>query len=141
VSGEMVPIPFDDLVNVKSYSEIRSDLAEAEAKERGCVVVKPKANELFVDIDDDFMLEHFNRNIEVLRRSHKIRVRRTPSPSGEPAHFHIVVTLDRDVQPMERILLQSCLGSDPMREILSWQRLQCGDECPTLFFEKAEAAQ
>jgi|ERR1700722_139612 len=121
----------------KSYAEIRSEIAFKEAEERGCVVVVPKANELFVDIDTKEQFDMFTRCLEVLRRTEKCTATWTESPSGEPHHFHMIVSLERDVKdPLERITLQACLGSDPMREMLSWQRYKCGDNVPTLFFEK-----
>ena len=45
---------------------------------------------------------------------------------------------NRDVvSEMERCLLQALLGSDPKRELLSWNRI--GAEVVTCFFEKAES--
>jgi len=48
----------------------------------------------------------------------------------------VVVTLERNVEPMERILIQAFLGSDLKREALSWVRIVNNDPNPTLFFEK-----
>jgi hypothetical protein len=122
----------------RDYSEIRSEIAHKEAAERGCIVVVPGVRELFIDIDNDAQHETFNKNIEIVKRIESgAQVRRARSPSGEQGHWHIVVTLKRDLKDeAERIMLQSILGSDPMREALSWQRLQAGDKQPTLFFEK-----
>jgi hypothetical protein len=131
----------DTVAAAATYTEIRSALAEAEAESRGCAVVKPRPNELFVDIDSEEAMSTFRRQLEVFKRMHSHAiVRMGPSPSGLPGHFHIYVTLTRDVDAVTRILYQSLLGSDPMREILSYQRLDSGDECPTLFFEKKELA-
>ena len=60
-----------------------------------------------------------------------------PSPSGRPGRHHVVVTMPRPVSPMERIALQAILGSDPIREMLSWFRIERGIEEPTIFFEIA----
>lgn len=130
--------------DVEKYS--RSDTAWKMAEAKGCIVVEPKANELFVDIDDAAGLDAYEKNIARIREafafSHleKREVRRA-SPSGKPDRFHIVVTLTRDVEPLERILLQLLLGSDRVREALSWERVRRGDEKPTLFFEKAPAPE
>lgn len=121
----------------KSYADIRSEIAQKDAEAKGCIIVKPQASELFVDIDTREQMETFDRNIQVLqRREQAVITRRTPSPSGADFHYHIVVRLARKLEPMERVLLQAVLGSDPMRELLSWQRIGYGDTCPTLFFEK-----
>jgi hypothetical protein len=68
----------------------------------------------------------------------------TTSPSGEPGHAHVVVTLERPVRDMrERIMLQALLGSDPMRELLSWRRLEDGadEDAISLFFERIPGTQ
>jgi hypothetical protein len=44
----------------------------------------------------------------------------------------------RDLTPIERVTLQTILGSDPKREFLSFNRIENGDEHPTLFFERKE---
>jgi hypothetical protein len=123
-------------VVTKPYGEIRSDMAAAEAKERGCVVVLPKENELFIDIDSEEQDGAFERAIAIYRRHRSAVAVKTPSPSGEPDHFHVVVRLTKTVDARERIMLQACMGSDPVREMLSLLRLERGDPNPTLFFEK-----
>lgn len=108
------------------------------AKEKGCEVVHPKDNELFLDIDKPEQLATFNRNFDLLHRyelveQHIVR----PSSSGHPDRFHITVTLKESVTSFERIALQAALGSDPMREMLSLMRIYTNNPHPTLFFEKA----
>jgi hypothetical protein len=53
----------------------------------------------------------------------------TPIIGGIPG-FH------RSLPGLERLFLQVCLGSDPVRELLSWGRARNGAPYPTLFFEK-----
>lgn len=115
-----------------------------EAEKRGCVVVEPEANELFVDIDDEASLAVFYKQIEIFSRGRPrpIPYRMTPSPSGEPHHFHIVVTWPEDVgDEYHRLGLQAILGSDRTREALCWLRHENGDSPVTVFFEKAEEPQ
>lgn len=121
---------------------LRQTLEEAIdiASAKGCVVRIPGPRELFLDIDS----EEANANFERLRKACPAgligRVDRTPSPSGRPGHYHIVVTLLRDLKSdSERVLLQACLGSDPMRELLSWRRIENGSDSASvsIFFEKA----
>lgn len=43
---------------------------------------------------------------------------------------------DKPPDVMEKLFLQAVLGSDPVRELLSWGRARNGCPYPTLFFEK-----
>jgi hypothetical protein len=110
-----------------------------EAREKGCVVVYPGPNDLFVDIDSEDDLDFFHEAIVRLRRyfpGGDILVNVTPSKS--PGRYHATVTIPRPVKDAaERILLQAVLGSDRVRELLSWARLETGaTPHPTVFFEK-----
>jgi hypothetical protein len=108
-----------------------------EADKRGLDVRVPKNNELFIDIDSEEQLAMFHRQLAVFLKRTDAAWSMRPSPGGLPYHVHIVVTLTkRVVTNAERILLQAVLGSDPMRELLSWERIEIGDPHPTLFFEK-----
>lgn len=65
------------------------------------------------------------------------------SPGG---NCHVLLTLDRDLDPTTRIALQSMLGSDPMRELLNLRRVLCGADDPIALFRpgaitKTDAAQ
>lgn len=122
------------------FSDVRP---EAEtwriAYAKGYSVKYPKPYELFVDIDDEMGLQIFERGLKILREfNFNARVtRKQPSPSGEPFHFHIVVALNRDVAPLERLVYQAILGSDPKREILGVEHIRNEEEeHPTRFFEK-----
>jgi hypothetical protein len=121
--------------NQKSYTdEDTIESALRQARQLGLVVVLPRSNELFVDIDDEASMHVFLASVARLGDVSYL-VRR--SPSGAPGRRHITVTMPRAVTAMERIALQAMLGSDRVREILSWQRLQRGINEPTLFFESA----
>ena len=108
------------------------------AAQRGCVIVRPKKNEIQLDIDDELSLNCFEARWSRIATNFNFtgQVSRKPSPSGRPGRWHITVTLSRNVSEHERILLQACLGSDPVRELLNLVHLQKG-EISTLFFEKA----
>lgn len=113
-----------------------AEAAEAAA-DKGCVIVHPTERELFIDIDSADAAVNFERCLEVLQKTREaVVVRRSPSPSGASGREHIVVRVAGVVTDEERILLQACLGSDPLREMLSLMRLRAGDEAPTIFFEK-----
>ena len=110
--------------------------AEIRAAAVGCVIVEPKPNELFVDIDREEDLQFFRTNLgwlEDLVTGFDI----TPSQSGAPGHYHIVVRLSRPVKDAyERIALQCLIGSDRLRELLSWRNVVHQSGRPTVFFEK-----
>lgn len=114
--------------------------AVAFAAARGLVVVKPGPRDLFIDIDDEASLTTFYANLSAVERGlgAKVEMIQRPSPSGKPGRLHLTVRVPRDVTPLERIALQAILGSDRMREALSWIRLQNQQEHPTLFFERPE---
>ena len=119
-----------------SADQYRGNMREAAAA-KGCVIVLPKDEELFLDIDDEFSLRVFYDN--VWRLDDLVAgFRRAPSPSGKPGREHITVTLSRPVRDaFERIMLQALLGSDRLHETLSWWAASRGIENPTVFFEKA----
>jgi hypothetical protein len=115
-----------------------SERAFQEAKLLGLEVVLPKANELQIDIDTPEDREVFNHHFGILQKYEQAEIiRDEPSKSGGDKR-HITVELGRDISNLERILLQSVLGSDRKREILSWVQYCNGDEHPTLFLEKAQ---
>jgi hypothetical protein len=110
--------------------------AAALAKSRGCCVVYPKPDQLFVDIDNETQWQRFVWEIAKHREWHW---RDSPSPSGLPYRKHIIVTLPEAVDERTRVFYQAILGSDPAREMIAWRRLQAGDTRPTCFFEKIES--
>jgi hypothetical protein len=101
--------------------------------EKNLDCIYPMANELFVDIDTEADYGNFlkNKNIISIIKAWHVTPSRTKAQGK-----HIVVELDRDVTSIERIALQTILGSDTRREAHSWVRLQANDPLPTLFFEK-----
>jgi hypothetical protein len=137
---EVAPI-MSEVAREDEYSRFQA--AQEAAKKKGLVVVEPKPDQLFIDIDDECSDAVFDRTIgKVQELIPGTTWSRAPSPSGALGRFHIVVTLGRPVaDAFERILLQALMGSDRIREVLSWQRATRGDARPTLFFEKPDLAQ
>lgn len=113
------------------------DLEKKAAAKGNLVIKRPKEDEVFIDIDTQdqylqflmvrkFFYEHgYIRNTEDW-----------PSPSGREGHRHIVVRWHRMLTEWERVALQSIFGSDPKREMLSWQGLEAGHQGVSVFFEK-----
>lgn len=111
---------------------------DEKATERGLVVVYPRDNELFVDIDDADGLKAFEEGLALLG-TRVVDHQRWPSASGG-AHLHIRVKLASDLKnELERLALQAMLGSDRKRELLCWRKLEHGGAMKTpvvCFFEK-----
>ena len=105
------------------------------ALSEGLTVRLPEANELLIDIDNEHSFMLFMKQIEIVKKyigatGDTI----TESRHGLPGR-HIVVTLDHDITETERLLLQACLGSDRVRELLGYVQMKNGDAHPTLFLE------
>lgn len=112
--------------------------ADEDAKARGCVVIKPKPKELFIDIDREADLVWFLKSIDRVANWLPCTWEVKDSPSGVAGRHHVYVTFERDLSVWERVALQAVLGSDRTRELLSVLRILSGDPNPTLFFEKEE---
>lgn len=125
-----------------SYSTVVSKYtseALAYAEQNGLDVILPNPNQLFVDIDSEDALAIFVNRVGEIRKWVDLDYLVNSSPSGRKGHYHIYVTLTRNItSENERILLQLLLGSDPSREVMSWARVVAGNSAPTLFFEKKE---
>lgn len=108
---------------------------QVKASEAGCTIKLPKSNELFLDIDNVEDFAFFKKHITDL--GDLVQTWNfTESKSGK-GHYHIIVTLNRKVKSLtERVLLQAVLGSDRVRELISWRRLDSGNRKATVFFEK-----
>ena len=114
------------------------------ALSEGLTVRLPEANELLIDIDNEHSFMLFMKQIEIVKKHIGTKTRFndgsyvvTESRHGLPGR-HIVVTLDHDIDETERILLQACLGSDRLRELLGYVQMKNGDAHPTLFLEAGQ---
>jgi hypothetical protein len=119
-------------------SDLRTDVYAAAA-ERGQQVVLPKANELFIDIDNDDSYAWFTMACQILDEN-EIEYTVTQRPPSRSGGEHIYVELtDWELTPLERIAFQAVMGSDRKRELLSLLRLFMAiPRPPTVFFEQEE---
>lgn len=111
------------------------------AAAKGCVCRSPGDNQLFIDLDSRDAIRRFERLFKAFRDHEACTYTMTQSPGGLPGHVHVVVNLERDVDsPLEQLALQAFLGSDPMRELLNWRRLESGvpHEANNMLFERSE---
>lgn len=115
--------------------------AEDQARDRNRMVVTPTPYQLFLDIDSEDQFKLFETMWKHFVKSHGYEgstFHKAYSPSGRAGRYHVTVTLVRPVNTLERVLLQSLLGSDPLREILGFRRFNDGSEpeAVTVFFEE-----
>ena len=92
----------------------------------------PKADELFIDIDNEQGYRVFTHLVALLPTVDSWEGK--PSKSGLP-HRHIVVKLKTQVSNLERIALQAILGSDRKHELLSYLANAAGNPFPSVLFE------
>ena len=113
---------------------------EAYAKKHGLVINEPYPNELQVDIDAIKLPEFFDDHLEIISQFNPVvSVSYTTSKSG---NLHAYVELKHPVERTERIMLQACLGSDPLRELLTYRNtIQDDNMRPQFLFELKDAAK
>jgi hypothetical protein len=112
------------------------------AEEKGCKVLRPEPNQLFLDFDTDAEFQKLpDRICDLLKdRDCPFSMEEWFSKSGAP-HRHVILTFrSRTFTASERVLYQLLLGSDPKREFLDSRRLFHGvsAENTTCFFEPKE---
>lgn len=156
-------IDWSDIRDTKG-SYTRMEIAEKVAEDLNLKIVKPAANELFVDIDsaeqDAEFWKAFN-HLKSVMEVDKIEFTLSKSafkdnqpnddedwaytgltPTTGPTfpslkrNRHYYITLNEPISNDRRIMLQMLLCSDPKREALSALRLLRDEKWPTLFFEK-----
>ncbi len=114
-------------------------IIEQVAEDKGCTILRPKENELFLDFDTEEQWTGLDEKLADLIKDHECPVAVTAwaSQSGAP-HRHVIVTFhNKTFTPGRRVLFQMLLGSDPKREFLDARRLFHGvsAENTTCFFE------
>lgn len=112
---------------------------EVEAVKRRVKVIHPKAKELFLDIDDANSMAVFEAMSAVLRDNHhRVKLVKQTVSSGGNTHIYATIPSFKKLDPVMRIALQACLGSDRKRELLSLLRIVTkAKRAPTVFFENA----
>ena len=118
--------------------------AEFVAEKLKCRVVYPQDNQLQLDMDTEAQFAEFERRFADLftwDRSEQLSfptIEITPSKSGLP-HRHITLTFPGVIfTSLERVLMQTLLGSDPVREKMNTLRVIKGISKPCRLFEPKE---
>jgi len=111
----------------------RSAFAFDQAEQHNCDILVATPTTLLLDLDTDEQYRAFLRNLDVLRRETSLVVsyEELKSRSG---NRHVVVSLAEPLDITTRLLLQAVLGSDPVRELLSYLRARDNDPMPSLLF-------
>ncbi len=100
-----------------------------QAKKLGVNAVFPRADELFIDLDEGMQLNAVT--LEVMNDHNYITNElHTVSRNGNQ---HVYYRLIKSFSVSDRIALQAALGSDPQKELLSALDSAC--ECPVVLFE------
>lgn len=86
-------------------------------------------DELLLDLDSENSL----KQLENMCEKFPSLVRSAEVWKSKRNH-HARIELWHDIEPMEALLLQSCFGSDPVREFLCFLRIQNGIKEPSRLF-------
>lgn len=130
-------LAFKNLNYEPSTGMPNSQRALTQALAEGLDVVFPQTDELQIDIDNEHSRRLFENQLMILKRFVGVLgTISTPSKSGKPHKYHITVKLDVKLSVPTRLGLQAMLGSDRVRELLSYVQYINGDQHPTLFLEK-----
>lgn len=96
----------------------------------------PKSNELFIDIDDEKDLITLGTNLQLINDKLKWQLKITTfRPSATQGHFHVIIALiGKTFSNIERIALQTILGSDRKKEAYGFIHTTQGFFPPTALF-------
>jgi len=118
------------------FNSLKNEMAHKKVADENLLIIYPEDDVLQIDIDNEHSYLLFTNQVMILSKFMQVQKWDvTPSKSGLPKR-HITVSLGRAVSSLERLALQAMLGSDRIRELLGFVRLQQGELHPTLFFER-----
>ena len=108
---------------------------EKYCRENHVKIVLPEPRQLQLDIDSPTLPESYTEQLYILNQINPVVMESTTkSKSG---NLHVYITLTNDITPIERVMLQACMGSDIKRELLTYRNLlDSGNERPQFLFEK-----
>lgn len=112
------------------------------AKERGCEVVLGTDRTLQLDLDDKAALDRYQHIYNQIQKHFPDLIQSKEewaSMSGVGRHVVLRLSLALDIH--QRIALQSLLGSDPIRELLSYRRALAGVPNETVLFRPLAASK
>lgn len=125
-----------DMIKPK-YELLPEEANLRKAAKEGLVVIYPKEDQLFLDIDTEEQFQEFKARwdqlnpFDIFKEYYSL-----PSNSGLP-HRHIVVNLHHKYSSIQRIAMQAILNSDCRKELISMLRIGTYKE-PIVFFQPKE---
>lgn len=105
------------------------------AKDAGCTVIMSTPYTLLLDMDNGAALDRYALMRRYLLRQYPgvVEEQRWVSKSGKGTH--IVMRMEHPLEVPGRLLLQSFLGSDPVRDMLGLSMFRMGIENPIMLFK------
>lgn len=120
-------------VTIEQVMSGHGDAAE-KAIAAGFTVVQSTERTLLIDIDRARSLTEFDRRLTWMAHYLPLReVARWPSKSGRG--WHVVVESTEEMSPVERLLLEACLGSDLRRAFYGLLHARKGFMNPSMLFK------
>ena len=124
--------------NFKNIFDKTNDEIFMKAQEElGRKVVLPEMYELFLDLDTEEDYQEMLRRLPMVKELLNIEVDIAvvyPSSSGLPKR-HVILTMDYNLDVLERIIIQQFLMSDIRKEMHSLREVMLGSKYPILFVE------
>lgn len=108
---------------------------EEIAAEKGLTAVTPLPDEIMLDLDDGATI-----NLKVLKalEDNNWYVVSQLETISQHGNLHVYLKMNKELSTLERIAVQACLGSDPVKEVLSFIRSENHDAAVAMF-ETSEA--
>jgi hypothetical protein len=123
------------MITSEEYSEARTDNNTADAVEDGFTVEYAEGNELLLDLDDEDAIARFESvRKRLANKVPLIELERWVSKSGDGIHVRLATLATESLSELERVALQACLGSDPLRECLTINDIRRGVKRPSRLF-------
>ncbi len=107
-----------------------------------CELVVPRPDQLLLDIDTPAQMQLF----QSMRSRFTGKLPHTPKIIGmvewrsRNGNTHVLVDLDRHIQPLQRVLFEALLGSDPGRALAAQAAVMMGSPQPSVLFRPLGAA-
>lgn len=102
--------------------------AEQVAASMGQVCFFPQTDEIFLDLDTNKTGREYSLEVESTLCNNDILILGSLDTKSKNGNRHRYLKINRPLTSVERITVQACLGSDPVKEILSLLRCITGGE-------------
>lgn len=112
----------------------------ARARRSGWKIVEPAPNQLQLDLDGARAIRKYGMQWSILYRAGLTKGwKEKLQPSKKNGHVHVVITMPKAVDNLERVALQAVLGSDVKREAFNYCRVKKHNKYPIVLFRKEPA--